>query len=47
VSLADGGPARSFADRVLMLGEGLLLFDGTVQAMEAPRVAWRAGALRR
>lgn len=47
VSLADWEPSRSFADRVLVLGEGLLLFDGTVQAMEAPRAAWRAEALRR
>lgn len=47
VSLADGAPGRGVADRVLVLGEGLLLFDGTVQAMEMPRAAWRAGALRR
>jgi ABC-type phosphate/phosphonate transport system ATPase subunit len=47
VSLVDGTAGRAFADRVLVLGEGLLLFHGRAEALAEPRAAWNARALTR
>jgi ABC-type phosphate/phosphonate transport system ATPase subunit len=47
VSLADGAAGRTFADRVLVLGEGLLLFHGRADILAEPRASWNAGALTR
>jgi ABC-type phosphate/phosphonate transport system ATPase subunit len=47
VSLADGGAARAFADRMLVLGEGLLLFHGRADGLDEPRAAWHVGAVTR
>jgi ABC-type phosphate/phosphonate transport system ATPase subunit len=47
VSLAEAGAAQPFADRILVLGEGLLLFHGRPDALGQRRAAWRAGALTR
>jgi ABC-type phosphate/phosphonate transport system ATPase subunit len=47
VSLTDGSAGRTFADRVLVLGEGLLLFHGRADTLAESRAAWKAGALTR
>lgn len=47
VSLADGALAQAIADRVLVLGDGLLLFHGRSEAFGGARAAGRAGALTR
>jgi ABC-type phosphate/phosphonate transport system ATPase subunit len=47
VSLADHAAARSFADRLLVLREGLLVFHGRAPALDAVPTRWRAGALTR
>jgi ABC-type multidrug transport system ATPase subunit len=43
VSLANGGEGLTAADRVLVLGDGLLLFHGRVGALAEAGSAWRAG----
>jgi ABC-type phosphate/phosphonate transport system ATPase subunit len=45
VSLASGEAGLAFADRVLVLGEGLLLFHGQVEALAQEGTGWRAVAL--
>jgi ABC-type phosphate/phosphonate transport system ATPase subunit len=47
VSLADQTAGRAFADRVLVLGEGLLLFHGRPDALGEPSAAWNARVLTR
>jgi ABC-type phosphate/phosphonate transport system ATPase subunit len=47
VSLADGEAGRTFADRVLVLGEGLLLFHGRADTLDEPRAAGQKWALTR
>jgi ABC-type cobalamin/Fe3+-siderophores transport system ATPase subunit len=47
VSVADGQAGWSFADRLLVLREGLLVFHGPIDNPEDERDPWRAGALTR
>ena len=47
VSLADGDVGRRFADRLLLLHEGRLVFHGRVEALDEARNAWHPGALIR
>jgi ABC-type phosphate/phosphonate transport system ATPase subunit len=47
VSLAARGLGRPSADRVLVLGDGLLLFHGRAEGLDQPRAAWAAGGLTR
>jgi ABC-type phosphate/phosphonate transport system ATPase subunit len=47
VSLADGSAGHGFADRVLLLHEGLLLFHGRPDALTGPCAGWQATALAR
>lgn len=47
VSLADRAAARAFADRLLVLREGLLVFHGRTVALDEVQARWRAGALTR
>ena len=47
VSLADDAAGRTFADRVLVLREGLLAFHGRAEALDGERATGRAGALFR
>jgi phosphonate transport system ATP-binding protein len=47
VSLADGEAGRHFADRLLLLHEGRLVFHGRVEALDEARDTWGAGALIR
>jgi phosphonate transport system ATP-binding protein len=43
VSLADGAAGRGFADRLLLLREGLLVFDGPSEQLDDERGGWRVG----
>jgi phosphonate transport system ATP-binding protein len=45
VSLADDAAGRTFADRVLVLREGLLVFHGRAEALDGEHATGRAGAL--
>jgi polar amino acid transport system ATP-binding protein len=45
VGLAEGAAGLAAADRVLVVGDGLLLFHGRPEAPGHERAAWRAGML--
>jgi ABC-type phosphate/phosphonate transport system ATPase subunit len=47
VGLRDGAGGQGFADRVLVVGEGLLLFHGRPEQLGERHVTWRTGALGR
>jgi ABC-type phosphate/phosphonate transport system ATPase subunit len=47
VSLPDGEDARRFADRVLVLDEGLLVYHGRPESLDEARAARGPGALAR
>ncbi len=47
VSLADREAARSIADRLFVLREGLLVFHGRAVALDEVPARWRVGALTR
>jgi len=47
VSLADREAARSIADRLFVLREGLLVFHGRTVALDEVPARWRVGALTR
>jgi ABC-type phosphate/phosphonate transport system ATPase subunit len=47
VSLADGAAARRFADRLLVLHEGVLVFNGPAERFDEGRDARGVGALLR
>ncbi len=47
VSLEGAEAGRHFADRLLVLREGLLVFHGRAESLDEERDAWVAGALRR
>jgi ABC-type phosphate/phosphonate transport system ATPase subunit len=47
VSLADTEAGRSFADRLLVLREGLLVFHGPAGRLDQERGTWRVGMVNR
>jgi ABC-type cobalamin/Fe3+-siderophores transport system ATPase subunit len=47
VSLAEAGPGRRFADRLLVLHEGVLVLHGRAGTLDDARAPWSAGALTR